>query len=287
MSGTQKLILAVVGSFCVIALGLYLFAPAPRYDPEVVASDGAPMVLVPGGRFSMGSDEGEEDEKPVHVVYVDAFYIDKYEVTIARYAKFLSASRRARPFKWNEADLRRDGERRVIGVSWEDARDYCESLEKRLSSEAEWEKAARGTDGRKYPWGNDEPTSEHGNFDRCCKWSGYGTLAVVGSFEKGKSPYGVHDMATNLSEWTADWYRADYYKSSPATNPKGPAVSEKSAPSLLGNFEQRVIRGGSWTTGPKALRTTFRAQSRPASRHGNVGFRCALSAANPGERREK
>jgi formylglycine-generating enzyme len=284
---TLKIVVAIAGSVGAVALVIHLLAPAPHYEPRIVGADGAPMMLVPAGRFSMGGDDDEQDERPVHAVHLDAFYMDRYEVTIARYAKFRSASPRAAPFKWEEADLRADGERPVTGVSWEDARDYCESAGKRLPSEAEWEKAARGTDGRRYPWGSSDPTSAHGNFDQCCKWIGYATLAVVGSFEKGRSPYGIDDMATNLSEWTADWYGKDYYKNSPALNPKGPSVAEEKGASLFGNFDHRVVRGGSWTSGPKALRTTFRAHSRPTFRHGNVGFRCAVSAAVVGGRLAK
>jgi len=276
----MKVLVAFVGTFCLVALALLVYSLfQPRYEREIIGADGAPMVLIPAGRFSMGSDDGEIDEKPIHVVYVDALYVGKYEVTTSRYAKFLTLTRREEPFKWGEVRLHNDADRPVVGVSWEDARAYCESVGKRLPTEAEWEKAARGTDGRKYPWGNEDPTSEYGNFGECCKWHGYATLAVVGSFEKGESPYGVHDMGTNLSEWTADWYSANYYQNSPASNPKGPSVSTEVKPLSFNFSRHKVIRGGSWTSGPNSVRTAFRAESVPSARHGNVGFRCAVSAA--------
>lgn len=246
--------------------------PLPR---EILGKDGAPMVLIPGGFFTMGSDHDEADEKPAHRVYVNAFHMDKYEVTTSRYAKFLQATGRERPFKWNEVDLLRDGDRPVIGLSWEDAHAYCRWSGKRLPSEAEWEKAARGTDKREYPWGNEDPTSDHGNFDQGFKWKGYTTLSVVGSFESGKSPYGVYDLSGNVTEWTADWYASGYYRASPVLNPQGPSLPEKAKPFSLDFSHRKVVRGASWVSGLKGMHSTMRAGSAPHNRHGDVGFRCA------------
>lgn len=258
-------------SLGVIALGIWLYVerqPAPKR--EITGNDGAPMVLITGGSFTMGSNDWEEDEKPPHTVYLRSFYLDKYEVTTAQYAKFLAATGWAKPFKWDEANLAADGDRPVIGVSWDDAADYCRWAGQRLPTEAEWEKAARGVDGRIYPWGNEEPSPDRGNFDKGTHWEGYATLSKVGSFESGKSPFGVYDMSGNVSEWTNDWYDPNYYRKSPPLDPKGPDAAD------VADVEARkVIRGAAWTSGPDAMRVTFRAASAPTNQHGNVGFRCA------------
>jgi sulfatase modifying factor 1 len=206
-------------SCCIIYVAILVYTRMqPALQSEVISRDGAPMRLVPAGSFIMGADGGAANERPVHRVYLGAFYIDKFEVTTARYAAFMSANPRERPYKWNELDLSRDANRPVIGVNWYDAQAYCNWAGKRLPTEAEWEKAARGTDGRRYPWGNEEPTAAHGNFDHCCKWLGYVTLAPVGSFDAGKSPYDIHDLEGNVTEWTADTYSEDYYAHSPGAN---------------------------------------------------------------------
>ena len=167
------------------------FTPPP-VGRELIGKDGAPMVLVSAGEFTMG---GDSIDNPRHPVYLDAFHMDKYEVTASRYAKFLQATGRQLPFKWSEMSLVSHGDRPVIGVTWEDADAYCRWASKRLPTEAEWEKAARGTDGREYPWGNEAPTPRHANFNKCCEWKGYGVLAIVGSLEAGRSPYGIYDLA--------------------------------------------------------------------------------------------
>ena len=208
-------------------------ARAPAYEspkeiakqlvPEIKGSDGAPMVLVPAGEFTMGS-EYAPNERPPHQVYLDPFYIDKYEVTTARYGQFLQATaEQPPPYQWNNVNLADDAERPVIGVAWADADAYCRWAGKRLPTEAEWEKAARGTDERRYPWGNEEPTNDQANFGRSGGWKGYGMLTTVGGFEAGKSPYGVYDLAGNVWEWVADWYDPNYYKKSPDRNPTGPS----------------------------------------------------------------
>jgi len=118
-----------------------------------------------------------------------------------------------------------------------------------------------------------------GNFDKCCKWNGYATLSPVGSFDTGKSPYGVHDLAGNVSEWTADWYLANYYEISPVRNPVGPSVAEKTDPFSLDFSKRKVVRGASWVSGSDGMRSTLRGDSAPTNRHGNVGFRCALTVS--------
>lgn len=223
--------------------------------------DGAPMVLVPAGEFTMGSSE----DRPSHQVYLDAFYMDRFEVTTSRYARFLQATRRKPPEHWNQVNVVNHGDRPVIGVDWYEANAYCRWSGKRLPTEAEWEKAARGTDGRKYPWGDQPPTPKTANFGKCCDWKGYVSLAPAGSLKAGKSPYGIYDMAGNVYEWVADWYDENYYKSSPNRNPKGPAK---------GTY--KAFRGGSWHSFAKDVRTTMRFGDVPTTQNGTIGFRCVM-----------
>ena len=236
----------------------------PPAGQELIGKDGSPMVLVPAGEFTMG---GDSIDNPRHPVYLDAFYMDKYEVTTSRYARFLQATGRQLPFKWSEAGLVSHGDRPVIGVTWEDADAYCRWAGTRLPTEAEWEKAARGTDGREYPWGNEAPTSRHANFNKCCEWKGYDVLAIVGSLEAGRSPYGIYDLAGNVSEWAADWYDKTSYKYELDRNPKGPA-----------DGEEKVVRGGSWYDSGLLQRSALRSRSYPSAPSTDRGFRCAKDA---------
>jgi formylglycine-generating enzyme required for sulfatase activity len=178
----------------------------------------------------MGSDEGD-DEKPVHRVYLDAFYIDKYEVTNALYGRFMRATGHKEPKLWNNKEFSVPN-KPVVGVSWYDAKNYCEWAGKRLPTEAEWEKAARGTDGRIWPWENQW---DAGKANTSEKDDGYQYTAPVGNFEEGKSPYDAYDMVGNVREWVADWYDFEYYKKSPRHNPTGP---------VSGKFKvRRVVHG--------------------------------------------
>jgi formylglycine-generating enzyme required for sulfatase activity len=233
---------------------------------EVTGKDGAPMALVPAGEFLMGSNQGASDERPVHRVYLDAYYIDKFEVTTSQFSKFLEDTGRKQPDKWGEINPTFDWVRPVVGVDWNDADAYCYWAGKRLPTEAEWEKAARGTDGRKYPWGSEEPSETLANFDWDSRrtWRGYGTLAPVGSFENGKSPYWLYDVSGNVWEWVADWYNPNSYLNTHDRNPKG------SKSGLL-----KVTRGGSWGDKAYSLRTSNRRGIPPSDRYRDLGFRCA------------
>jgi formylglycine-generating enzyme required for sulfatase activity len=222
----------------------------------------APMALVPAGEFTMGSTMST-DEQPVHRVYLDAFYMDKYHVTVEQYAKYLEATDMEAPPEWNIMNQPQHQKRPVVNVSWFDAATYCKWAGKRLPSEAEWEKAARGTDGRLYPWGNEPPTRLHANFGKK-QWANHMALVPVGMFEMGKSPYGIYDMAGNAWEWVNDWYDHDYYKKSPAKNPQGPATGKS-----------KVVRGGNWLYIQDFLRASFRFNADPSSRQFGYGFRCA------------
>ena len=240
--------------------------PAPTPHVELIGKDGAPMVLVPAGEFTMGSDKGDEDEAPTHRVSLHGFYIDKFEVTNGRFAKYVEAIQSEPPWGFADKDTPvTHAERPVRWVNWMDAMGYCLWVGKRLPSEAEWEKAARGTDERMYPWGNDPPTPVHAVYG--LKEGGAETVSVIGNHHMGQSPYGVQDLAGNLYEWVMDWYDADYYSNfinSPAINPRGP--SEGTA---------KVQRGGSYINTPYRLRTSFRTKGDPTEQDPNVGFRCA------------
>ena len=227
-----------------------------------------PMVEIPAGPFVMGSDGSQalEDERPAHRVWLDGFSIDAEEVTTAQYAAFLAATTRAAPWQWETVDLMQHADRPVIGVDWHDADAFCRWKGKRLPTEAEWEKAARGIDGRLYPWGNQVPTPDLANFALGARFSYNQVLLPVRSHEQGKSPYGLYHMAGNAYEWVQDWYGTNYYELSPDRDPQGPAQ---------GQF--KVLRGGSWSDLPKYLLTYGRFKLLPDTKNSYTGFRCAMS----------
>ena len=221
------------------------------------------MIFIPAGDFLMGSTdtdkEARTDEKPQHKVYLDAFWIDQTEVTNAMFSRFVEMTRYKTTAeragsgwvyfplskKWQETPgaywrhpyaptSTLDGRNHypVVQVSWDDALAYCTWVGGRLPTEAEWEKAARGTDGRIYPWGNSEPDCSLANYwgkDNGC----VGDITAVGSYPAGASPYGLLDMAGNVLEWIEDWYSETYYTSLPSSNPVGPSSGQ-----------YRVLRGG-------------------------------------------
>lgn len=233
-------------------------------EPAIVAD--TPMVDIPEGPFTMGFDgtQALEDERPSHRPWLDAFAIDTHEVTTAQYAEFLKAAAHPVPWQWETVELSQHGDRPVIGVDWFDADAYCRWKGKRLPTEAEWEKAARGTDGRLYPWGNQVPTKELGNFALGARFSYSQVLMPVHAYEQGKSPFGLFQMAGNVNEWVQDWYAGNYYETSPARNPQGPDQ---------GQF--KVLRGGSWSDLPKYLLTYGRFKLPPETRNSYTGIRCA------------
>ena len=238
----------------------------PKLAATLLGKDGAPMVLVPAGEFTMGSEQGDDDEQPVHRVFLDSFYLDTFEVTNGRFAKFVAAIQSEPP--WGFADQEtpvRHAEQPVRWVNWLEATGYCLWAGKRLPTEAEWEKAARGPEGRLYPWGHDPPTPAHAVFGLK---EGAETVSPIGNREKGTSPYGVHDLAGNLYEWVADWYDDAFYTPLPALNPRGPMAGTA-----------KVQRGGSYINGPYRLRAAFRTKGEPTEHDPHVGFRCAQDAA--------
>jgi formylglycine-generating enzyme required for sulfatase activity len=226
------------------------------------------MVEIPAGPFWMGRDgmEALEDERPRHQVTLDSYWMDAHEVTTAQYAKFLATTNRAAPWLWELVELVRHGDRPVIGVDWFDAAGYCEWVGKRLPTEAEWEKAARGTDERLYPWGNAKPTAALANFALGARFSYDQVLMPVGTYKQAASPYGLTEMAGNVWEWVQDWYAGNFYENAPPHDPKGPEQ---------GQF--KVLRGGSWSDLPKYLLTYGRFKLPPGTRNSYTGFRCAKS----------
>jgi formylglycine-generating enzyme required for sulfatase activity len=233
-----------------------------------IDADFESMVFIPAGEFFMGSNDGSNDAKPVRRVYLDGYSIDKYEVTFAQFYQFigLTGHRKPRLAGYLSASVTEDlplfikALNPVVGVSWDDAVEYCQWKGKRLPTEAEWEKAAKGTDQRKWPWGNEE-RSEFANLvgDDGAKYT-----ASVNQFRRDVSPYGVYDQAGNVMEWVSDWYNQDSYRALPVRNPVG--VSEG---------ESRVIRGASWNDSIKRAQTWIRFKMYPEYRDVTIGFRCA------------
>lgn len=240
---------------------------------KIIVKDPAPMMLVPAGEFTMGSNEGSDDEKPVHKSYLNAYHIDKYEVTVGQYGEFLDDTSFDPPPTWTTMVQPPNENRPVVNVDWKDANNYCRWAGKRLPTEAEWEKAARGADGRMYPWGNDPPNQLRANYGKG-KWDNHNTLVPVGQLKDGQSPYGIYDLAGNVWEWVNDWYDPTYYATSPSRNPTGPETGK-----------YKVLRGGSWDLAPESLRSSHRDfnipsttdYDSPAYRNFNSGFRCAKS----------
>jgi formylglycine-generating enzyme required for sulfatase activity len=230
--------------------------------------DGMVLVYVPAGPFLMGSPSGYGDEQPQHTVTLDAFWIDRTEVTNSMYARCVEAGACQRPRRntSNIYDVYYFGEQYtgfpVIYVDWEDARSYCEWAGRRLPTEAEWEKAARGTEGFIYPWGNDPADENRANFGHNLT-----DVTAVDAYPAGASPYGALDMAGNVMEWVADWYAADYYAGSPQANPPGPESGER-----------RVLRGGSWVYQANGIRTAYRHSQAPDDADFQAGIRCAAEA---------
>jgi formylglycine-generating enzyme required for sulfatase activity len=273
---------------------------SPAQAAESTGKDGAPMVLIEEGPFLRGSPagQGDADEQPQRTITLASFYIDRYEVTNRRYQIFLKATQHRTPehccdasynlWKGTEIDPKLL-DHPVVNVDWHDAEAYCRWSGKRLPTEAEWEKAARGTKGHAFPWGNQQDRmrangasywsgADFGSADEARAWwasengtdvikikgiQGMLTLPVT-ELEKGATPTGLMHMAGNVWEWVGDWYDPAYYETSPEQNPQGPPG---------GDF--KVTRGGSWLNHQYFLRTTARDGSRPTMRNHGTGFRCA------------
>ena len=247
------------------------------------------MVLIPAGPFVMGSDKKVDKnsytaEFPQRTVHLDAFEIDKYEATTVQFLKFVLATNRAPLIDWQY-----DGgnfqdtmvSHPVMHVSWFEADAYCKWAGKRLPTSAEWEKAARGEDGRIYPWGNQPAGLSRANFgrtglsgpvrDRPERLLLYPPIVSVDKYENSVSPYGVYQMAGNVAEWTADWYDPKYYKTAPNSNPRGPETGS-----------QKAFRGGGWIDSTPSVRPAQRNGADPNTKMNWLGFRCARDAKESG-----
>ena len=243
-----------------------------QIDPEYES-----MVLVSEGEFIMGTSNGHWTEQPERTIYLDNFRIGKYEVTFAQYYAFFQETGHRKPRLASYLGVETEDLPKlmnpfspVVGVSWGDAAAYCLWKGKRLPTEAEWEKAAKGVEPKKWPWGDEEEL--YGNVKGASDGARY--TAPVGAFRKDRSPYGVMDMAGNVMEWVSDWYREDSYAHMPAINPLGPGRGAETAHYR----EQRVIRGGSWNDSIHRAYTTTRFKMDPVYRDITIGFRCAKSA---------
>jgi eukaryotic-like serine/threonine-protein kinase len=246
--------------------------PEAAFGARISEVDGMEMVFVPAGPYEMGSDEGFPDEQPVHSVTLDAYWIDRTEVTNAMFADYMNAINYPRDaheyfseiiMANSEYTVKSDkyASHPVTGVDWFQAEAYCEWAGRRLPTEAEWEKAACGVDDRAYPWGDELPDKHTANSDQLL----YNT-APVGSYPEGSSPCGALDMTGNAREWVADWYDPGYYPVSPAENPSGSSTGS-----------ERTQRGGDYYSSNNRSSCTFRDSAEPDWWGTSYGFRCALS----------
>lgn len=225
------------------------------------------MVSIPAGPFIRGTDHGGFDERPQRTLVLDAFAIDRYEVTNFQYQQFVEVTGHRKsgpPSRYAKNMSRMRGVNQpVVYVSWDDAETFCHWKGKRLPTEAEWEKAMRGTDGRLWPWGNVEQPNG-ANWARV--QDGYEVAAPVGAVLTDKSPYGIMDGAGNVMEWVGDWYAETYFKEAPEQNPQSPEY---------GTF--RALRGGGYATTGADIRITSRSKMVQDFRDETIGFRCAVS----------
>ncbi len=238
-------------------------ADATLGDTWVRPADGMVMVYVPAGEFLMGSAGDAlavDHEKPQRSVYLDAFWIDQTEVTNAHYRACVEAGMCRTPGCWENSDTNAP-QQPVVCVTWDDAQTYAHWVGGRLPTEAEWEKAARGWDGRIYPWGDHAPTCDLANYLDCV-----GHPDPVGSCPAGISPVGALDMAGNVWEWVSDWYASDAYSRSAAANPQGPETGRNV-----------VVRGGTWKDIAAMTRCAARSFNPPDYAYHDVGFRVVMA----------
>ncbi|MGD9851773.1 MAG: formylglycine-generating enzyme family protein [Nitrospirales bacterium] len=253
----------------VTLITLMAWAPPLSASSEpVMEKDPVDMIVIPASSFVRGSAEGEGrlDEQPRRKIFLNAFAIDKYEVSNARYFAFLKETLHKAPMNvyGDKPLMQEEGIENlpVVQVTWHDAVDYCFWAGKRLPTEAEWEKAARGDSPRIFPWGDSPPDPRKANFEK--DWTNKHTLLDVTALPDGQSPYGLFHLAGNVREWVQDWYDSDYYHQAPEKNPKGPESG------IL-----KVIRGGSWRSFEADLRVTSRGKGGFALKTHGIGFRCA------------
>jgi len=253
---------------------------APKSSPNQAFLES--MALVPAGEFLMGQDAGatDPDETPQHKVVLADYYIDRTEVTNAQFKAFCDATNRIYPNApyWDEGYFLANPENPVVNITYEQARAYCAWAGKRLPTEAEWEKAARGTDARLYPWGNVWDAERANLWGDDVGPDRFYRTSPVGSFPKGASPYGVLDLIGNVWEWCADWYDPAYYAQSPARDPRGPKAATAS----------RVVRGGAFSSPRRPtgdVLVTNRSKNAPNQPIDRLGCRCAWSKGTKPQKR--
>ena len=260
-------------------------------------SDGAFLVLVPTGSFVIGSNNGDNDEKPKRKIYVNSFWIDQHELSASRFARFViqtryktTAEKKGWSWVWDStlkkgrgwwkkekgaswknpkgssSDWKKIPDQPVSQVTWFDANSYCSWAGREMPTEAQWERAARGDDERIFPWGNQRDPR---NANLKGKKDGYSGVSPVGSFPKGASVFGVLDMSGNVWEWVADWYASTHYQSIKLKNPLGPLKGKK-----------KVIRGASWGSKLSWSRVSNRYSRNRNYRNNKIGFRCVLNKVN-------
>ncbi|MEN8154599.1 MAG: formylglycine-generating enzyme family protein [Acidobacteriota bacterium] len=264
----KKKILMITGAVIVaIIAAVMIFKRKKEEAPPEEPYREVEWITIPAGEFWMGDDKniGEPDEKPLHKVYLDEYAISKYEITFEQYDKFCDETGRTKPGnKIYGSSFFFNGKFPVVNITWDDAKAYCNWLSLKLGrnihlpTEAQWEKAARGTDKRTYPWGDQQPDNTITNWD----YLSTSKPKIVGSHPEGNSPYGVCDMAGNVWEYCNDWYDTNYYSDSPYKNPKGP---------LSGPW--RVIRGGSFNRREGPVRSSYRGGNYINFKYGSIGFR--------------
>lgn len=262
--------------------------PPPKLSQHLTAiaafAKASPMVEIPAGWFLMGTNRVDNDpysfetqyddtELPQRQIWLDRYLMDRYEVSLGEFLAYVHRQQQPVPMElrhllWHLISVHFIPDSVLapwpaLYVTWKEAAGFCLAQGKQLPTEAEWEKAARGTDGHVFPWGLSAPQEDVAIFGRYHVHE-IPLVAAVDSWEEGQSPFGLHHMAGNVAEWVQDWFGFDYYSVSPTRNPRGPKESR-----------YKAVRGGSWKSRPQMLRTATRGGSLPNQRAATIGFRCA------------
>lgn len=269
----------IVGGVVIVGTALVLLLTSKKGKPDEFPE--VDWVRIPAGEFLMGDNfnEGDSDEQPVHKVNLDEYYISKYEIAIQQYFFFCDETGRKKPFNYDPKSIGIGNERLsyaplyepMYNISYTDAQDFCDWLSQKtgknihLPTEAQWEKAARGTEQYRYPWGNEAPDCTKAMYWDCLDTASYNGLVSVDKLEAGKSPFGIFHMAGNVREWCLDWYDPSYYLNSPEKNPQGPDS---------GSY--RVIRGGGKHCYSPDLRSAGRDFEVPEKQSSSLGFRVVM-----------